>query len=166
MADATPVLLSCGVSALHGTQNYWGSASHCLESHGGLGVIVNREHGQRVKAAAQTLGRGGATLWKSMLSAPLGRSPRRLQCPTRSVGRRCPGHSWPQPRKGRKRSFSNTSASTTPAPETLCSLLCGCAGRESRDSCSGMRESEPRAGGGKACGQAWCQPIPLSSADC
>ena len=43
--------------------------------------------------AAHALGSGGATRWKSMLSAPLGRSPRRLQCPTRSVGSRWPGHS-------------------------------------------------------------------------
>ena len=57
----------------------------------------------------------GATLWKSMLSAPLGTSPRKLQWPTRSVGSRCPGHWWPQPRNGRKRSFSKTSASTGPS---------------------------------------------------
>ena len=59
-----------------------------------------------------------------MLSAPLGLSPRKLQCPTLSVGRRCPGHSWPQPRKGKKRSFSNTSASTTPAKQANRLMCC------------------------------------------
>mmetsp|Transcript_37699 Transcript_37699/g.95310 ORF Transcript_37699/g.95310 Transcript_37699/m.95310 type:complete len:322 (-) Transcript_37699:1267-2232(-) len=47
-----------------------------------------------------------------MDALPPGRPLRSPQWPTRSEGRKWPGHVWPQPLKGWKRSFSNISSST------------------------------------------------------
>lgn len=64
---------------------------------------------------AFTSGSEGATLENDMDSLPPGAPSRLLQCPTRSVGRKCPGQLWPQIRNADNLSFSKTSSTTGPA---------------------------------------------------
>lgn len=63
---------------------------------------------------AQPFGVAGA--FSAKLVPRLMHSPAALhQCPTGSVGRKWPGHVWPQPRIGCRLSFSNICSTTMPA---------------------------------------------------